>query len=132
MVEYQQFLLFELNLNLPPPPPPLICPSFCPHQSGKILEYTDPSVVFVFMMAFTMSTISLCFLISVFFSKANLAAVCGGFIYFVTYLPYTQLVQWDDEITTSQKLLAVSLPWRNASNLGFVLFFTFVFFLFKK
>ncbi|GFN96696.1 ATP-binding cassette sub-family a member 1 [Plakobranchus ocellatus] len=88
---------------------------------GMVLEYSDPSVVFVFMMAFTMSTISMCFLISVFFSKANLAAVCGGFIYFVTYLPYTQLVQWEDEITTTQKILA-SLSSNIAMGYGFSYF----------
>ncbi|KAH9491700.1 ATP-binding cassette sub- A member 1 [Bulinus truncatus] len=75
-------------------------------KGGKILEYSDPSVVFVYMLGFTVSTISQCFLISVFFSKANLAAVCGGFIYFVLYLPYTQLVQFEDVITTSGRMLA--------------------------
>ncbi|GFR62987.1 ATP-binding cassette sub-family A member 1, partial [Elysia marginata] len=90
-------------------------------KSGKVLEYSDPTVVFVYMMAFTTSTISLCFLISVFFSKANLAAVCGGFIYFVTYLPYTQLVQWEDEITTTQKIVA-SLSSNIAMGYGFSYF----------
>ncbi|XP_059140192.1 phospholipid-transporting ATPase ABCA1-like [Physella acuta] len=75
-------------------------------KAGKILEYSDPSVILVFMIGFTCSTISQCFLISVFFNKANLAAVCGGFIYFVLYLPYTQLVQFEDVITTSERILA--------------------------
>ena len=39
-------------------------------------------------MAFAVVTIVFCFLISVFFSKAKLAAACGGIIYFLTYLPY--------------------------------------------
>ncbi|XP_059140252.1 phospholipid-transporting ATPase ABCA1-like, partial [Physella acuta] len=75
-------------------------------KAGKILEYSDPSVILVFMIGFTCSTISQCFLISVFFNKANLAAVCGGFIYFVLYLPYTQLVQFEDVITTNARTLA--------------------------
>ncbi|XP_035828704.1 phospholipid-transporting ATPase ABCA7 [Aplysia californica] len=73
---------------------------------GKILEYSDPLVVFVFMMGFVVSTITQCFLISVFFNKANLAAVCGGFIYFVLYLPYTQLVQFEEEIETWHRIVA--------------------------
>ena len=76
-------------------------------QAGKVLEYSDPSVIFVFMLAFTMATIGQCFLISVFFSRANLAAVCGGFIYFVLYLPYTQLVQFEEYTSTSLKLFSV-------------------------
>ncbi|KAK7490495.1 hypothetical protein BaRGS_00018281 [Batillaria attramentaria] len=75
-------------------------------KGGRVLEYTDPSVIFVFMLSFTISTIAQCFLISVFFSKANLAAVCGGFIYFVLYLPYTQLVQWEEYTSTSLKLFS--------------------------
>ncbi|CAG5131580.1 unnamed protein product, partial [Candidula unifasciata] len=67
-------------------------------KAGKVLEYSDPSVVFVFMLAFTVSTIS----------QSNLAAVCGGFIYFVLYLPYTQLVQWEDDITTTDRILSLS------------------------
>nr|KAG5702169.1 hypothetical protein BaRGS_033881 [Batillaria attramentaria] len=61
-------------------------------KTGKVFQYSDVSVIFVFMLSFTVATITQCFLISVFFSKANLAAVCGGFIYFVLFLPYTQLV----------------------------------------
>ncbi|KAK7101016.1 phospholipid-transporting ATPase ABCA1-like [Littorina saxatilis] len=75
-------------------------------KGGKVLEYSDPSVIFVFMLAFTVSTISQCFLISVFFSRANLAAVCGGFIYFILYLPYTQLVQFEEYTSTSLKMLS--------------------------
>ena len=39
-------------------------------------------------MQFAVATIVFCFLISVFFSKAKLAAACGGIIYFLTYMPY--------------------------------------------
>jgi ATP-binding cassette subfamily A (ABC1) protein 1 len=73
-----------------------------------VLEYSDPTVIFVFLLTFTWATIAQCFLISVFFSRANLAAVCGGFIYFVLYLPYTQLVQWEEYVSTSLKMFCVS------------------------
>lgn len=55
---------------------------------GKVLYYSDPLVVWVFLMMFAVVTIVFCFLISVFFSKAKLAAACGGIVYFLTYLPY--------------------------------------------
>uniref|UniRef100_A0A8C7ZY46 ABC transporter domain-containing protein n=1 Tax=Oryzias sinensis TaxID=183150 RepID=A0A8C7ZY46_9TELE len=63
---------------------------------GKVLQYSDPSVVFVFLLVFCLSTISQCFLISVFFSKANLAAACGGLIYFLLYLPHVLCYAWRD------------------------------------
>lgn len=39
-------------------------------------------------MLFAIVTIVFCFLVSAFFSKAKLAAACGGIIYFLTYMPY--------------------------------------------
>ncbi|KAL3869286.1 hypothetical protein ACJMK2_041989, partial [Sinanodonta woodiana] len=75
-------------------------------KGGKVLEKSDPSVVLLFMVVFSISTIFQCFLISVFFSRPNLAACCAGFIYFLVYLPYTLLIQWEDYMTTSYKLLA--------------------------
>uniref|UniRef100_A0A3Q3E5K1 Zgc:172302 n=1 Tax=Labrus bergylta TaxID=56723 RepID=A0A3Q3E5K1_9LABR len=58
---------------------------------GDILPYSNPSV---------------CFLISTFFSKANLAAACGGLIYFGFYLPYVLCVAWRDHLNTTHRILA--------------------------
>uniref|UniRef100_A0A3B3WR13 P-type phospholipid transporter n=1 Tax=Poecilia mexicana TaxID=48701 RepID=A0A3B3WR13_9TELE len=63
---------------------------------GKVLQYSDPSVIFVFLLIFCLATISQCFLISVFFSKANLAAACGGLIFFLLYLPHSLCYAWRD------------------------------------
>uniref|UniRef100_A0A673CYV6 P-type phospholipid transporter n=1 Tax=Sphaeramia orbicularis TaxID=375764 RepID=A0A673CYV6_9TELE len=63
---------------------------------GQVLQYSDPSVIFVFLLVFCFTTITQCFFISVFFSKANLAAACGGLIYFVLYLPHILCYAWRD------------------------------------
>ncbi|XP_056156372.1 phospholipid-transporting ATPase ABCA1-like [Lampris incognitus] len=75
---------------------------------GKVLQYSDPSVIFVFLLVFCVSTITQCFFISVFFSKANLAAACGGLIYFVLYLPHVLCYAWRDVMVFGAKV-AVSL-----------------------
>uniref|UniRef100_A0A3P8YPP7 P-type phospholipid transporter n=1 Tax=Esox lucius TaxID=8010 RepID=A0A3P8YPP7_ESOLU len=75
---------------------------------GKVLQYSDPSLIFVFLLVFCVATIMECFLISVFFSKANLAAACGGLIYFVLYLPYLLCYAWKD-VMGFQAKVAVSL-----------------------
>ncbi|KAM6959867.1 phospholipid-transporting ATPase ABCA1 [Tautogolabrus adspersus] len=75
---------------------------------GKVLQYSDPSVIFVFLLVFCLSTITQCFFISVFFSKANLAAACGGLIYFVLYLPHVLCYAWRDVMSFGAKV-AVSL-----------------------
>ncbi|KAL0181738.1 hypothetical protein M9458_024144, partial [Cirrhinus mrigala] len=65
---------------------------------GDILPYSDPAVVFFFLAAFATATIMLCFLISTFFSRANLAAACGGLVYFTLYLP--------EHLTSTHRILA--------------------------
>ena len=59
-------------------------------------------------MAFTVATITFCFTISVFFSKAKLAAAAGGLIYFTFYLPYPTCYTFEEYMTTWQKGIAVS------------------------
>lgn len=77
-------------------------------QLGNLLPYSDPSVVFVFLSVFAVVTILQCFLISTLFSRANLAAACGGIIYFTLYLPYVLCVAWQDYVGFTLKILAVS------------------------
>ncbi|XP_074053373.1 phospholipid-transporting ATPase ABCA3-like isoform X2 [Macrotis lagotis] len=53
-----------------------------------VLTNSDPTLVFFFLLFFAISTISYSFMISVFFSKANLAIAAGGIIYFFSYVPF--------------------------------------------
>ncbi len=73
---------------------------------GRIIVKTDLSVLIVFFCCFSIATITQCFLISVFFSRANLAAAAGGIIYFLLYLPYTVLINYSNVITPNEKFLA--------------------------
>lgn len=77
-------------------------------QWGDILPYSNPAVIFFFLTAFATATIMQCFLISTFFSKANLSAACGGLIYFALYLPYVLCVAWRDHLNSTHRILAVS------------------------
>ncbi|XP_043073525.1 retinal-specific phospholipid-transporting ATPase ABCA4 [Puntigrus tetrazona] len=71
---------------------------------GKVLNYSDPIILFLFLLTFTVATIMQCFLMSVFFNKANLAAACSGIIYFTLYLPHIFCFAWQDRITKEMKL----------------------------
>uniref|UniRef100_A0A8D2MJU0 P-type phospholipid transporter n=1 Tax=Zonotrichia albicollis TaxID=44394 RepID=A0A8D2MJU0_ZONAL len=73
-------------------------------KMGNLLPYSDPSVVFIFLSIFGVVTILQCFLISTVFSRANLAAACGGIVYFTLYLPYVLCVAWQDHISFSLKI----------------------------
>uniref|UniRef100_A0AAQ4RXI4 P-type phospholipid transporter n=1 Tax=Gasterosteus aculeatus aculeatus TaxID=481459 RepID=A0AAQ4RXI4_GASAC len=74
-------------------------------KMGNLLPYSDPGVVFLFLGSFGIVTIMQCFLISTLFSRANLAAACGGIIYFTLYLPYVLCVAWQDYIGFGAKLI---------------------------
>lgn len=56
-------------------------------QFGNVLEQTNPLVLFVLLLSFSIATVCFSFLISTVFSRANLAAASGAFIYFLTYQP---------------------------------------------
>jgi len=73
---------------------------------GKVTIYSDITVLVVFMACFTVATITQCFLISTFFSMANLAAVVAGIVYFLLYLPYTVMVNFSDVLEQWQKGIA--------------------------
>uniref|UniRef100_S4RBA2 ATP-binding cassette, sub-family A (ABC1), member 1A n=1 Tax=Petromyzon marinus TaxID=7757 RepID=S4RBA2_PETMA len=73
-------------------------------QLGNILYYSDPTIVYLYLCVFAIATVMQCFLISTFFSRANLAAATGGIVYFSFYLPYVLCVAWQNQITYSVKI----------------------------
>lgn len=77
-------------------------------QGGGVVEYTDSFILFLFLVVFTVATIIQCFMFSVFFSRANLAAACAAIFYFIGYLPYALVLQWEEYMRNWQKSLAVS------------------------
>ncbi|CAF4793141.1 unnamed protein product, partial [Rotaria sp. Silwood2] len=54
---------------------------------GKVLVHSNPFLIFIIFEIYALSTISLAFLVSVFYSKAKIAAACSGIIYLLTYVP---------------------------------------------
>lgn len=54
-----------------------------------------------------MATVAQSFLLSAFFSRANLAAACGGLIYFSLYLPYVLCVAWRERLPKGIRVAAV-------------------------
>ncbi|XP_056441789.1 phospholipid-transporting ATPase ABCA1-like [Gadus chalcogrammus] len=74
-------------------------------KMGNLLPYSDPGVIFLFLSCYAVVTIMQCFLISTLFSRANLAAACGGIIYFMHYLPYVLCVAWQDYVNYTAKVL---------------------------
>lgn len=76
-------------------------------QHGRILHYSDPFILFLFLLAFATATIMQCFLLSTFFSKASLAAACSGVVYLTLYLPHILCFAWQDRMTAHLKTTVV-------------------------
>ncbi|XP_072234331.1 retinal-specific phospholipid-transporting ATPase ABCA4a [Leuresthes tenuis] len=75
-------------------------------MGGRVLNYSNPTILFLFLLTFTTATIMQCFLLSVFFNQANLAAACCGIVFFTLYLPHIFCFAWQDRITKDMKILA--------------------------
>ncbi|XP_043833751.1 phospholipid-transporting ATPase ABCA7 isoform X3 [Dromiciops gliroides] len=75
-------------------------------KQGDILPYSDPLLVFLFLAAFAVATVCQGFLFSAAFSHANVAAACGGLLYFTLYLPYVLCVAWRDRLPPALRLAA--------------------------
>uniref|UniRef100_A0A1B6D889 ABC transporter domain-containing protein n=2 Tax=Clastoptera arizonana TaxID=38151 RepID=A0A1B6D889_9HEMI len=84
---------------------------------GNILTGVSFSLLMVFLILYATSTITLAFLISTFFNRANLAAAAGGVIFFALYIPYPILEKWTSYFSTLQKCL-ISLSSNSAFGVG--------------
>ncbi|XP_033097470.1 ATP-binding cassette sub-family A member 3-like [Anneissia japonica] len=78
-------------------------------DKGSVISNSDPTVIFVFFLAFALATISLSFTVSVFFSKANTAAVVAGVVWFFTYIPYMFLINRYSSLSRASKFGACLL-----------------------
>ncbi|GFS22638.1 ATP-binding cassette sub-family A member 1-like [Elysia marginata] len=76
---------------------------------GRILTYSDATLVFAYMCAFITSIVSFAFFMSTFFNKASLGAVWSALCFIVTYVPdlaITLHVQ-DGDMALGEKLAMV-------------------------
>ncbi|KAM9583970.1 phospholipid-transporting ATPase ABCA3-like [Trichechus inunguis] len=77
---------------------------FAKIEPVPVLQHSDPSLIFVFLLCFAIASIFFSFMVSTFFNKANYAVAFGGFLYFATYFPYNIISQNYAKMTLFQKL----------------------------
>ncbi|ODN00384.1 ATP-binding cassette sub-family A member 2 [Orchesella cincta] len=70
----------------------------CILKYGKVIEFSDPVLIWVFLVSYTVATICFSFLVSTFFSRANSSAAAGGVIFFISYLPYQMMLVWEEQL----------------------------------
>ncbi|OQV15717.1 ATP-binding cassette sub-family A member 1 [Hypsibius exemplaris] len=77
---------------------------------GNVLMHSNWFLIYIFLLAFCLSTIGFGFFLSVFFSKANIAAAAGGILFFTSFMPYSLLILWEDRLTLAMKITSCLLP----------------------
>ncbi|KAL3853225.1 hypothetical protein ACJMK2_016781 [Sinanodonta woodiana] len=78
-------------------------------SKGKVLNYTQPTLFYVFLLAYALSLIAFCFMVSTFFKKANSAAFAGGILFFLTYFPFFFLTDRYEDMSQGEKMAACLL-----------------------
>ncbi|XP_006892762.1 PREDICTED: ATP-binding cassette sub-family A member 3-like [Elephantulus edwardii] len=98
----------------------LICVLFFTKASiidKPVFCYSDFSFIFVFFMCYAIASICFGFMVSTFFSKANLAASIGSFLFFATLFPFNLIIHFYGEIALAKKV-ASCLSFNVALALG--------------
>lgn len=75
-------------------------------DNGKMLEASDPTVVFVFLLMYGISAISFCFMLSTFFYRASVSAAGSGILWFLSYSPYFIIFNYLSEMTLQSNLIS--------------------------
>ena len=69
--------------------------------STTVFEYSQKIFVFIYFEVFSLAVISMCFLLSSFFSKSKTASLMGPMIFFASFFPYYAVN--DPQFSTSAK-----------------------------
>ncbi|XP_041978073.1 phospholipid-transporting ATPase ABCA3-like [Aricia agestis] len=79
-------------------------------EGYAVLTFTPWSVLLFFMVLFVIASLSFCFMVSVFFTRANTAASFMGLVWFSTYAAYmlTQMLYEDISLTTKALISLIS------------------------
>ncbi|KAJ9596524.1 hypothetical protein L9F63_012466, partial [Diploptera punctata] len=93
------------------------------YQGSDLSVFTssDASLLLAFYACFMIAVICFCFMVSVFFTKANLASLLAGLLWFLSYLPFMFLSEHYEDLSQAAKL-ASCLCSNSAMAFGFQLF----------
>ncbi|XP_052859969.1 phospholipid-transporting ATPase ABCA3-like [Anopheles cruzii] len=98
----------------------LLCVTLTTNTDLAIFEYAQWTVVWFYLFVFSITTICFCFMVSTFFSKANIAAGIAGLLWFILIVPYNIAFSNYDDMAVGAKL-ALCLFSNSAMSFGFML-----------
>ena len=77
---------------------------------GDVFHHADFFLLFIWLLCFAFSSCGVIFLLSTFFSSANLAAACGGIMFFFLYMPYNLCAIFQQNMTLAAKYGSMVVP----------------------
>ncbi|XP_055298016.1 phospholipid-transporting ATPase ABCA3-like isoform X5 [Sitodiplosis mosellana] len=75
-------------------------------SSVAVFTHSDWTAIWVFLFVYSISMTTFCFMLSVFFSKANTAAAVAGLVWFILYVPFSFTQQNYVQLSLRSKLIA--------------------------
>ncbi|KAM5273642.1 ATP-binding cassette sub-family A member 13 [Ctenodactylus gundi] len=77
-------------------------------KTSGVFAHSNAAITFLFLLDFGVSAVTLSYLLSAFFSQANMAALCASLVYLVTFLPYVVLLVLRNQLSpVAQTLLCL-------------------------
>lgn len=94
------------------------------NNTVAVFTFSHWSTIFVYLTVFAISMTTFCFMLSVFFSRANTAAAVAGLLWFFLYVPFSFTQANYMTLTYGQKLMSC-LSSNTAMAYGFQLILRF-------
>lgn len=77
-------------------------------RASGVFAHSDASLVFLFLLDFAVSAVTLSYLLSACFSRADVAALCASLLYMASFLPYIILLVLHRQLGPAAQTLLVS------------------------
>ncbi|KAF0873265.1 ABCAD protein, partial [Crocuta crocuta] len=68
-------------------------------KASGIFTHSDACIIFLFLLDFGVSVVTLSYFLSAFFSQANTAALCTSLVYLISFLPYIVLLVLHNQLS---------------------------------
>lgn len=77
-------------------------------KASGIFAHSNACIIFLFLLDFGVSVVMLSYFLSVFFSRANTAALCTSLVYMISFLPYIVLLVLHNQLSVVMQTFLVS------------------------
>ncbi|XP_064594630.1 uncharacterized protein LOC135461452 [Liolophura sinensis] len=73
---------------------------------SSILRFSNWVILLVLIADFCFSSLMMCYMVSAFFTRANMAALTSLIVYLLSYLPFVMVTALEHEMTFTEKMLS--------------------------